>query len=229
MMLLHHLTLTDSQRISLNNVMASNRLLLNPAKTEVLWCSSSRRRHQIPSRPLRVGNTSVPPVAAVRDLGVYIDADVTMTAHVNATVRACFAALRQIRSVRRSLSRDALLTLIQALVVSKLDYCNSVLAGLPDTLLQRLQSVLNAAARLVFSARRAEHTTPLLRELHWLKVPERIQFRLCVLVYRCPQGPSAVISWRDTTAGLRRQNAATSSICCIFDTDRSDNSQNHSW
>jgi len=73
-------------------------------------------------------------------------------------------------------------------VVSKLDYCNSVLAGLPDTLLQRLQSVLNAAARLVFSARIAEHTTPLLLELHWLKVPERIQFRLCVLVYRCLQG-----------------------------------------
>jgi len=72
--------------------------------------------------------------------------------------------------------------------ISKLDYCSSVLAKLPDTLLQRLQSVLNAAARLALSARRTEHTTPLLRELHWLKVPERIQFRLCILVYHCLQG-----------------------------------------
>ena len=54
-------------------------------------------------------------------------------------------------------------------------------------LLQRLRSVLNAAARLVFSAR-SERITPLLRELHWLKVPERIQFRLCVLTHRCPHG-----------------------------------------
>ena len=54
--------------------------------------------------------------------------------------------------------------------------------------LQRLQSVLNAAARLVFSARRPEHITPLLHELHWLKVPERIQFRLCVLTHRCLHG-----------------------------------------
>jgi len=71
------------------------------------------------------------PVTAVRDLGVHLDADLTMTAHVTATVRACFAGLRQIRSVKNSLTCDALLTLIRALVVSKLDYCSSVLAGLP--------------------------------------------------------------------------------------------------
>ena len=94
-------------------------------------------------------------MSVVRDLGVYVDADVTMSAHVTATIRACFAALRQIRSVRRSLSADALLTLVRALVVSKVDYCSSVLAaGISGALLQRLQSVLNAAARLVFSARK---------------------------------------------------------------------------
>ena len=76
----------------------------------------------------------------------------------------------------------------QIIVISKFDYCCSVLAGAPETLLHRLQSVLNAAARLVFSARKTEHTSPLLRELHWLKVPERIKFRLCVLTYRCLHG-----------------------------------------
>ena len=60
-------------------------------------------------------------------------------------------------SVRHSLSREALLTLIHALLVSKLDYCNSVLVGVTRTLQRRLQSVFNAAARLVFSARRSEH------------------------------------------------------------------------
>jgi len=66
-----------------------------------------------------------------------------------------------------------LLTLVHAVVVTKVDYCSSVLSGISGQLLQRLQSVFSAAARLVFSARKSEHITPLLRELHWLKVPDR--------------------------------------------------------
>jgi len=108
-----------------------------------------------------------------------------MRAHITATARTCFAVLRRIRSVRRSLTPDALLTLLRALVISNLDFCCSTLAGVSGTLLQRLQSVLNAAAQLVYSARRSEHTSPLLWQLHWLKVPERIKFRLCVPVHRC--------------------------------------------
>jgi len=141
--------------------MASNWLLLNPTKTEVLWCSSARRKHQIPTGSVRIGNTSVVPVSVVRDLGVYIDADLMMSAHITATVRACFAALRQIYSVRHSLTREALLTLLRALVITNVDYCFSTLAGVSSALLQRLQSVLNDTARLVFSARRSEHITPL--------------------------------------------------------------------
>jgi hypothetical protein len=195
--------------------MASNRLQLNHAKTEVLWCASARRQHQIPTDPVRVGGASVRPVQSVRDLGVYLDADMTMKTHVTTVVRSCFAALRQIRSVRRSLPRHALLTLIRALVVSKVDYCNSVLAGLSIQLQDRLQSVLNAAARLVFSARRSEHITPLLRELHWLKVPERVKFRLCVLAYRCLHGEAPAYlaeSLRRTTdadTGRRLRSADT--------------------
>ena len=170
--------------------MAANRLQLNHVKSEVLWCSSTCRQHQIPSRAVRIGSTAVQPVSTVRDLGIMLDAEVTMSTHVSAVVKASFAALRHICSVRHSIPRRALLTLIQALVVSKVDYCNSVLAGVSNTLLRRLQSVLNAAARLVFSARRSEHITPLLCELHWLRVPERIKFRLCVLAFRWRHGTS---------------------------------------
>jgi len=127
-----------------------------------------------PTGTVRVGDTSVLPVQTVRDLGVYIDADVTMSAHVTAIVRACIPALRQIHTVRRSLTRTTLLTLVHALVIKKVKSYSSVLAGISGQLLQRLQSVFNAAARLVFSARKSEHITSLLRELHWLKVPERM-------------------------------------------------------
>ena len=72
---------------------------------------------------------------------------------------------------------------------TKLDHCNSVLAGTAGYLQNQLQSVLNAVARLIFFSRRAsEHTTPLLWDLHCLSVPERIQFRLCVLAYHCVHG-----------------------------------------
>ena len=77
-----------------------------------------------------------------------LDGEVTMSAHVSAVVKASFTALRRIRSMRRSIQRCALLSLIQALVVSKVDYCNSLLAGVSHTLLRQLQSVLNAGARL---------------------------------------------------------------------------------
>jgi len=72
--------------------------------------------------------------------------------------------------------------------MSKLDYCNVALAGLPSCDLDRLQSVINAAARLTVGAQRHNHITPLLADLHWLRIPQRIQYKLCVLVYQCVQG-----------------------------------------
>ena len=74
------------------------------------------------------------------------------------------------------------------MVLSRLDYGLSTLAGLSAQQLNRLQSVLNAAARLVCSARKFDHITPLLKDLHWLRIPERIQYRLSVLVFRCLHG-----------------------------------------
>jgi len=165
--------------------MQSNRLQLNAAKTEVLWCSSVRRQHQIPTTPIQIGVTAMLPVRAVRDLGIYIDSGLTMQAHVNKTVSSCFAILRQIRSIRRSVSKPVLQSLVVSMVLTRLDYGSATLAGLSDTLLDRLQSVLHAAARLIHSARKYDHITPLLRDLHWLRVPERIAYRLAVYAYRC--------------------------------------------
>jgi len=90
-------TLQERMSVCIDDViswMMANRLQINPAKTdEVLWCSSARCQHQIPSDLVRVGNTDVLPVSIVRDLGVYPDADLNMRAHITAIVRTCFAAL----------------------------------------------------------------------------------------------------------------------------------------
>ena len=110
--------------------MRSNRLQLNTAKTEALWCTTTRRQHQLPVNALRVGSDTVSSVASVRNLGIYLDADVTMTTHVSKTVRGCFAVLHQIRSIRRSVTKPILQSLVVSLVLSRLDYGNAVLAGL---------------------------------------------------------------------------------------------------
>jgi len=79
---------------------------------------------------------------AARNLGIYLDGDVSMRTHVTTTDRACFAMVHQIRSIRHSLPRPAMLTMLRSLVINKLDSCSSVMAGAPDVLLHRLQSVL---------------------------------------------------------------------------------------
>jgi len=76
-------------------------------------------------------------------------------------------------------------SLVVSLVLNRLDYGNATLAGLPAQQYRRLQSVLNAATRLIYRRRRFDHVTPLLRDLHWLKVPERVDYKLAVTVYRC--------------------------------------------
>jgi len=79
-------------------------------------------------------------------------------------------------------------TLVNSFIVSKLDYCNSLLAGCNKQLVDKLQRVLNCAARVIFGDR-PEHVTPLLRgKLHWLRARERITFKLCLLVYKAING-----------------------------------------
>jgi len=104
------------------------------------------------------------------------------------TTSACLAVLRRLRGIRRSVPRTVFQSLVSCLVLPQLDYYNAVLADIPLHLARRLQSVMNAAARLVFSSSKCDHITPLLRQLHWLKVPWRIDYKLAVLVYKCLHG-----------------------------------------
>jgi len=111
-----------------------------------------------------------------------------MKVHVSRTVSSCFSVLRQLWSIWRSITRLVLQLLVVSLVLSRLDYGNSTLAGLPGRELNRLQSVLNAAVQLIFAASKYDHVIPLLHDLHWLQVPERIDFKIALLVYRCLHG-----------------------------------------
>ena len=109
---------------------------------------------------------------------IFIDADLSMTSRVQWTVTSYFAVLCQLRSIWRSLLSTVYKTLVVTHVLTWLDYCNATLAGIPATLFNHLQSVLNAAARSIAGLHRSAHTTNTLASFHWLCTSEQIQIKL---------------------------------------------------
>jgi hypothetical protein len=192
---------------------ASRHLQLNASKTELIWfgsCSNLRRLSSIDST-LTVGTDVIHPTSTVRDLGVYLDSELTMKEHINRTARSCFFQLRRLRQIRRLAGQEVTKRLVSALVLSRLDYCNSTLAGLPQTTLSPLQRVQNAAARLIADAKPRDHITPVMKDLHWLPVTFRIKYKLCLLmhlitIHQCPDYLQDVVSLTSAVAtrpGLR--------------------------
>jgi len=137
-------------------------------------------------------STSIKVAESARDLGVILDAELTMSSHVTALCRSGFFQLRQLRPYVRSLTTESAKTLVQAFISCRLDYCNSLLYGVTDNVMRRVQSLQNAAACLITGARRRDHITPVLRQLHWLPVRRRVEFKLACLVHQalCGQMPT---------------------------------------
>jgi hypothetical protein len=173
---------------SLSGWFHSNRLQLNCSKTEFMWCASSQRLRSIALEPIRIGSQLSHPVSQVKCLGVIFDSKVSFAPQVSKTVSSCFAVLRQIRSVRSSLTPRLLITLIESLVLSRLDYCLPMLYGTPSSLLQQLQSVLHASARTIFGATKYCSISRLLRELRWLPIQGRVSLRLAIITHQCLSG-----------------------------------------
>ena len=130
---------------------------------------------------------------------------------ISSVCRASFLDLRRLASIRPYLSERTSARLVAALITSRLDYCNSVLAGLPAEQIDRLQRVQNSAARLVLKKRKLEHITPLLNELHWLPVKFHCEYKTATLAYRhfdgtLPSYLSASLCTYHTSRNLRSSN-----------------------
>ena len=194
-----------------NNVlqwMDSNKLKLNTDKTEVMAVGSTSCLSRVTEGSVIMGGSVIAFQDSVRYLGVRLDPTLSMKDHVSSVCRACFLELRRIASIKKFLTHDAVIKLVTAAILSRLDYCNSTFAGITDEQFTRLQRVQNAAARLVLSKRKRDHVTPLLRELHWLPVKARCHYKLAVLAYRHFDGSlapslSAALTTRTTTRTLR--------------------------
>jgi len=113
----------------------------------------------------------------------FLPSQLSMQGHILKTTQTCFFHLRRLRQVRRLLGRDVTANLVCAFVLSRLDYGNALLAGLPYSTIAPLQRVINAAVRLVYGLRSRDHVTAAAIELHWLPIEARIQYKLCLLVH----------------------------------------------
>ena len=191
--------------------MNSNYLKLNTDKTELMPVGAASQLGLVDSGFVDIGGSDMAFQTTVKYLGVKIDQSLSMHDQISSICRACFLELRRIASIRRYLSKDAANRLVTSLVTSRLDYCNSVMAGQTSDQLSRLQRVQNNAARLVLRKRKREHVTPMLKELHWLPVAFRIQFKLATLAFRhfdrlLPQYLSDSLQTYQPSRSLRSSN-----------------------
>jgi hypothetical protein len=168
--------------------MARNKLKINDKKTEFLIIGSRQQLQKLSIKGVHVGQDLITPVKKVRNLGVIFDENMTMEKHIAKVCSTAFYHLHNIRSIRRYLSQEAACTLIHAFVGSQMDYCNSLLGGLPSCQVKKLQRAQNAAVRLVLNLQKYDHITPGFIQLHWLPIRLRIKFKILLLVFKALHG-----------------------------------------
>ena len=171
----------------LHKWLSRNFLSLNPAKTEFLLIGSSQQRSKLTLSSFSFSGTTISSSSSVRNLGVIFDSDISLKEQIAQASKSCHYHTRQIRLIRPLLDHDSTVLLANSLVSSKLDFCNSLYAGLPKSTIQPLQLAQNSLARVVFSSRKFDRASPLLHKLHWLPISQRISFKIAVLAFKTLQ------------------------------------------
>ena len=168
--------------------MRPNRLKLNRDKTEIIVFVSKHDKKHIGIKELQLDSDTIPSVPVVRNLGIHMDEHLSFAQHVAYLCKICFMYLGWIKKIRHLLTFEATKTIVHALVLARLDYCNSLFTGLPQCVVDRLQRIMNASARVIARASRRDRITPILKKLHWLPVRERCQFKTLTLIYKSKNG-----------------------------------------
>ncbi len=185
------------------NWMLHNKLMINDGKTVFMTIGNAPHLKKLNFDAITVGNDVISVSDCATNLGTTFDSGMTMQPHINKVCKSGFYHLRNISRIRKCLTKDACITLVHAFISSRLDYCNSLLAGVPGCHLNKLQALQNSAARVVTFTRKFDHISPVLYDLHWLPVKERIKFKILLLTYQAlnNQAPAYItqmLSFKDT-------------------------------
>ena len=165
--------------------MDSNKLKLNNDKTELIIF---KNRHQIKdhiNESICINDIEIQPSCKIKNLGVIFDEDLTMTPHVSAVCKSITFQLSKIASIRKFITIDATKTLVTSLILSRLDYCNSLFCSMSCENINKLQLLQHHAARLIFGTNKRDHITPILIKLHWLPIRQRIEYKVALLCFKC--------------------------------------------
>ena len=169
----------------IQNFMFANKLKLNPDKTEFILIGSRKNRNQLlPHFPINILGNQVSPAQSVRNLGVVFDSNFTFSNHVSQVIKSTRVQARDLYRIRPLLDLNTSVLLANALVSSRLDYCNSLFLSLTDFELRRLQLVQNSLFGVVTRSSKFSHITPQLKKLHWLPVRYRVQFKIGLITYK---------------------------------------------
>ena len=150
-------------------------------KTEILHFTSRFKKQPSSLETLTLANSTIGIKAKAKNLGIVMDKTLLFNDHINETCKKASFAIRSIGRIRRYLPYDGLKMLVNSLVISRLDYCNSVLYGIPKYQRDKLQRIQNIAARMISGTRSTDHVTPVLKNLHWLPVEARINFKISLI------------------------------------------------
>ena len=165
--------------------MCTNLLKLNDNKTEFLLIGTRNMLNQSGSMLIKVGNDNIPNADKARNLGVTFDKHLNNMDHINNLSSTLFFVSRNIARVCHLLDQDTTKIIVQALIMSKIDYCNSLLIGSTKYNLQTLQKIQNMHCHIILEVRKYYLITPHLRNLHWLKIEQCIEYKISVVMYKC--------------------------------------------
>ena len=183
-----NLSVLSSTLDTIHSWLSLNRLTVNPAKTEFLLIGTHQQRSKITNASISFQGIPISPSPHARNLGIEFDSDLSYAQHITNICRSSFYQIRQFRQIRSSIDTNSAKLLANALVSSKLDYCNSLFYNLPDTSINRLQRVQNSLARFVVpTVRHSHHISPILAQLHWLPIRKRIEFKIATIAHKTLQ------------------------------------------
>ena len=169
--------------------MHTNQLKLNDDKTKFILIGTRQQFAKVSRNiAIRVGPDLIPATESAKNLGYHLDSTLKNITHINKVCSSLSLTIRRICKIRPNIDEETTRTLVQALIMSWLDYCNSLLIGTPDYILHKLQHIQNSAARLVFNKKWVYHITPYLESLHWLIIEYRSQYKICMLMFKCVKG-----------------------------------------
>ena len=170
--------------------MNENFLKLNCGKTKIMIVAPEGVRKQIIINGTFINGHCIRFVESAKNLGVHVDSSLTMNTQVQKVVAACFSTIRLLARIKHFLMTEDIQILVCALILSMLDYCNILYYGISAANMKKLQSVQNSAARLACKVNLYDkvRSEELFERLHWLKVRDRIVFKMLITVHKCVYG-----------------------------------------